>query len=128
MKQIVLDTNFIVHALKENIDFIAEIAKIADFQHEICVLKGTIKELEKLIKEGKLQDRSAAKLGLDIIKRKGLKTIKTEGNKDVDALLLELEPENAIIATHDRALEEKLKEKGFSIIKVRQKKYLHMVR
>ncbi|MFH1638458.1 MAG: hypothetical protein ABIB71_08585 [Candidatus Woesearchaeota archaeon] len=122
--KIVLDTNFIVHAVKHKIDLMEEIAKITQFNAEVCLIDKSIEELEKLIKKGNLQDRSAAKLGLAIIKRKGLKTINTTENKDVDALLLQLDPKDSIIATHDKALEKELKEKGFRIIKIRQGKYL----
>ena len=48
MKKIILDTNFIVTALKFKIDLFSELRKALDFQYEIFILDKTIDELKKL--------------------------------------------------------------------------------
>ena len=58
MYTIVLDTNFLITALKFRIDIFDDIEKICDFDYEIAVLDKSLDELngkpnEKLIKANK---------------------------------------------------------------------------
>ena len=111
MKRIILDTDFLLDCVKWKIDLFSEFEKACDFQYELCVLDKTLEELEG--KEG-------SKLAKEYTKK--MITIKTSMDKPVDALILGMEP--CYAATQDKELKEKLKKAGFSIITIRQKKYL----
>jgi rRNA-processing protein FCF1 len=132
MKKIILDTNFLVSAVRFNIDIFSEIQRICNLRYEICVIDKTIDELEKIIEKEKLKDRKAAKIALGIIKKGKIKIIKTVSKnkrvKNVDLLILELIKKGSfIVATQDKELKRQIKEKEVPLIVLRQKKYLKMV-
>jgi len=111
MYNIILDTNFLLSSLKFKIDFISEIERICKFNYELCIFEGTLKELE---------NKKFGKLTLEIIKQKNIKVINSK-NSYVDKDILSLNGENYIIATNDKEL---IKNLGFPIIRIKQKKYL----
>ena len=118
MEDIVIDTNFLLIPAQFKVDIFSEIDRICHFGYSLCVLDKSINELEGI--SGK--DKPAAKLALSLIKAKKLKIIKTNEKKSVDDLILDMN--NVIVATLDKELIRKLKEKGTKIIRLRQKKYL----
>lgn len=113
MKKIFLDTDFLITSTKYKIDFLGELDKLINFKKEVCVVDETLNELK-----GKPQE----KLINEIIKEKHIKVIKTEINKNVDDLLLDLK--DIIVCTQDKELKRKLKKQGKRVITIRQKKYL----
>lgn len=122
MKIIVLDTNFLISALTFKIDIMSELTRICDFSWKPAVLKATLSELEKLIKEGEYFERKQASLALQIVKKSRMDILPYAGYAD-DALSA-LNPEKFIIATQDAELLKKLKPKGFRTVRIRQKKRL----
>ena len=114
MYTIVLDTNFLITALKFRIDIFDDIEKICDFDYEIAVLDKSLDELN-----GKPNE----KLIRALIKSKKVKVIKTNTRDYVDDILASLKGEY-IIATQDIGLRKRLK--GKPIILIRQKKYLEI--
>ncbi len=112
MQKIILDTNFLL----SKFDFFSELERICDFKYQIFILDKTIEELK---------NKKLEKLAKDIIKKKEIKVIKTEKNKSTDNLLLDLaEKEKFIVATQDKELKQKLKQKDIKIITIRQKTHL----
>jgi rRNA-processing protein FCF1 len=109
MQKIILDTNFLLYCLRNRVDLFGELNRIIDVNYKICILDKTLDELKK-IKDGKLATEFAKKY-FEIIQTK-------DGN--VDNLLLK---EDAIIATMDKELREKLKKDKKQVIILRQKKY-----
>ena len=120
MKNIILDTNFIIELLKNKIDLKDELLRICNFPFKISVLEKTKKELENIIKKQAGKSKDLAKLALIYIKN--FDSIKAEEN-NVDNALITLSKEN-IIATQDKELKEKLN-KPFIVI--RQKKKLELI-
>ena len=114
MKRVVLDTDFILEALKNRIDVKVELARIMDYNYEICVLDRTLDELK---------GKKGEKLARTFIE--GLKIIVTTRDNIVDELLFGLE--DIIVATQDRGLKEKLKNRNIAVITIRQKKFLRFV-
>ena len=113
MHIIVLDTNIILDSLKFKVDLVEELKRICNFNHEIKILDKTLDELE---------GKPNGKLALSWLKHKNIKLINSEKGY-VDELLLRL-PRDYIIATNDKDLKRKLREKNHPIITLRQKKYL----
>jgi len=112
MQTIVLDTSFLISAVDFKLDIFSELERICDFAYSLAIVDKTIDELkgkkwEKLIKE--------------MIKKKGVRILKTNDGQYVDELLLGLKQKDLIIATQDKELKKKLK---VPIITIRQKKYL----
>ena len=77
MKRIILDTNFLLIPAQFKVDIFSEIQRIADFKYQLYILDKTITELKKIQKEQRGKHKRAAKLGLDLIKKKKVKIIKT---------------------------------------------------
>ena len=118
MKEIILDTNFLLIPGQFKVDIFSEIDRVCPFSYDLYVLDKSINELERIM--GK--DKPAAKLALSLIKAKKLKILKTSEKKSVDDLILGMN--DVIVATLDKELIRRLKEKGTKIIRLRQKKYL----
>ena len=121
MKTIILDTNTLMAIGQFKIDVFSEIDKLVDFKYEVKVLDKTVDELEKIIREQKGKQMRAAKLGLEIIKRKGVGMIKAGGD-NVDDILVDLAEKGAIIVTQDKELKERIKGVKEKILTIRQKK------
>jgi len=119
MKTILFDTNFLVEIIKFKINLFSELERVCDFNFEVKVLDKTITELEKI-------NSKESKISLNLIKKK-IKIIKTESDKIVDDILLEIAGENTIVATQDKLLKKKLKQKNIKTLIIRQKKYLVII-
>ncbi len=126
MKRIILDTNFLMLPGTVKLDIFSEIERILPEKHEICIMDKTLAELENIKKTQSGADKRAAQLAFGLIKAKGLKTIASPQDKNVDQLILDTAGREDIVATNDAALKQKLKEKGVPLIILRQKKYLEL--
>ena len=102
--KIILDTNFLMTALRFKVDIFSELKG-----NELFVITNIISELEKLSK-GNSKDVKYAKLSLEMVKRKGLKVL-TSKEKNTDKSLVEYSKKGYAIATQDRPLKEIIKEK-----------------
>lgn len=111
--KIVLDTNFLISALKFKIDFLSELEG-----NQLYIVDKTKNELEKLIKGGKAQDKQRAKIILALIKKKKFKKISSKINETVDDKLASLK--DYIIATQDKELKKRIKGKKL-IIRAKKK-------
>jgi len=117
MKDIFLDTNFLISAVKYKIDIKSELDRICDFLYRIVVLKGVLLELKSLEKNPKT--KTDAKLAQKIALT--FHIFDSPINKKVDDILINLSNlQGAIIATNDKELKQKLK--GPKIV-IRNKKY-----
>lgn len=116
MYTIVLDTNFLITALKFKIDLFEEIGKICIFDYKLAVLDKTLSELK-----GKPNE----KLINGLLNKKKVNIIKTNTKDYVDDILVGLD-KNFIIATQDIGLKRRLEIKKMPIIFIRQKKYLEL--
>ncbi len=126
--KIVLDTNFLLIPYQFNVDIFEEIRRICNFKYRLYIVDKTIDELEKLVEKERGKDKDAAKLAMSLIKHKDIKIIPTDDNKIVDDLIVDIaEEEEIIVATNDKELKEKLKQKNIRLIILRQKKYLKLL-
>ena len=118
MERIILDTCFILTALKQKIDIKSELERILNKSFRLYIIDKTLDELK-----GKKDE----KLAKAIIKKIKCTNIKTEQPKsNVDSLIINHTKNhpNITVATQDRALKEKLKKRNIRLITIRQKKYL----
>jgi rRNA-processing protein FCF1 len=124
MLKIVLDTNFLVHAVTFGVDVFSELERILDVKYTVCILDRSLDELEKLINEAKFSEKKASKVALGLIKSKNINIIPTRSNKSVDDLLVALNPKTNAVATQDRELKSRLKKQKIKVFTIRQKKYI----
>jgi rRNA-processing protein FCF1 len=114
--KIILDTNFLIDSIRFKVDLKSELAG-----NELFVLDAVIFEIGKIVKRG-IKESVLARLALEFIAKNNFKVLETD-KKNADESLLAYSKDYAI-ATHDRALKNKLKKLGAKIIYIRQKKYL----
>lgn len=112
MRKVILDTSFILTAVRQKIDFFEELEQQG---MHIIIPGDVIRELKGL----------GAKLALKIIEQNKFETIEAKG-KDADNIILKFAKENprAIVATLDAGMKKKLKNRKLVI---RQKKKLEIL-
>lgn len=112
MIKIIIDTNFILTALKYRMDIFKDINEIMDSNYKLFVLDKTLNELK---------NKPLGKLALDILNSKKVDIIKTNEGY-VDDLIVERSDKDTIVGTQDKELKKRLREKGVKIIILRSKK------
>jgi len=122
MKKIILDTNFLTIPYQFNVDIFEEIDRIMEEDYELITLDKVVEELKRM-KKGK--DAVAARIGLEMIEKKNIKVIKTH-EKKVDNAIVKLANKDTIVATNDKVLREKIKNKNVKVLYLRSKKHLEM--
>lgn len=125
MKNILVDTNFLVECAKRKIDIHAELTRILDVSFEVAILDRTMEELDDIVARGK-KEGLAAKLAKTILMTKRVTIIPTEGGH-TDNLLFKKADENHIIATQDAGLKRRLKQKKQPVIVIRGAKKLAVI-
>ena len=118
MKTIILDTCFILTALKYKIDIVSEIKNLLDENFQLKIIDKTIKEL----KGKKLEN-----LAKTFLQKNQISKILTTQQKNVDSLILSNLKKSTIVATQDKNLKEKLKKRKMPTITIRQKRYLIII-
>ena len=126
MRNIILDTNFLMIPLQFKVDIFSEIERICSFNYSLMVLEASVRELEKIAGTGKSRDRKTAVAALKLLKSKSIRIIKSEERYADDAIFRSAD-KDTIVATQDIALKKKLAQKRTSIIILRQKKYLQLI-
>ncbi|MFB6143790.1 MAG: PIN domain-containing protein [Candidatus Nanohaloarchaea archaeon] len=117
-KQIMLDTNFLVAPFQMSVSVFDEIENLYP-EAEVYTLEDVIQEA-KSIEEGKYCD-----LVEQLIENQEIEVLKTEGSGEVDDLLVELCDE-FLVATNDKELKKRIKQRGRPVMIVRGKNYLEV--
>lgn len=127
MKQIILDTNFLLIPAQFKVDIFSEIERIIDAKYELAVLSTTIAELEKATKQGKGKDKDAARIALQLIDAKKIRKLQTTQTYVDKAILDIAAKDKTIVATQDRELKRKLKKQSIPVIVMRRKSHLELI-
>lgn len=118
--KVILDTNFLLLPGSKAIDVFSGIEQAMDVPFKMCVMQHTLEELKGLLK-GKKKDSFNAKLGFILAKQKGLKAL-SSSQKLADDAIVDRVDEKTYVATLDRDLQKRVKDKGGRIISIRQKR------
>lgn len=122
MKQVVLDTSFILTCIKQKIDFFEEVKLMG---MKILIPKQVIEEIKRVVKsKKKLHFKEDAKLALKLLEKNNFKEINLK-EKYVDKALIKFaeKNKNILIATLDKELKNKIKNPKLII---REKKKLEI--
>ena len=119
--KVILDTNFMMLPGQFGIDIFKELDRIIDQKYQLCTLTPIVHELERLSREAKGKDKTAAKLALGMMPR--IEKIEVKRKAD-EAIVETAKQEKAIVATNDAELRRKLKKEGITAIYLRQKSHL----
>jgi rRNA-processing protein FCF1 len=111
MKKVILDTNFILHCIKQKIDFF-EFFELEGFK--VLVPDKVLFELRRISMEKKGELRLRAKLALNLIQKMSPEIIEIKG-KYVDSAIVNYLKENPkdSLATLDMGLRRKVKNRFF---------------
>lgn len=124
MDKIILDTNFLLIPAVLKVDIFSEIERIEESKYKLYIIDKTVDELKKIIEKQRGKHSSAAKMALQLISKKKISKIKTDSEKDVDSIIVDLaKKEKIIVATQDKILKFRLKNKA-QLITLKAKKYL----
>ena len=127
MKKILLDTNFLLIPYQFKVDIFSEIERICNFKYKLYVLDKTVDELKNIIEKQNGKHREAAKIGLQLLKIKKIKIIKTNSSEKTDDIILDYSKKGYLVATQDKDLKRKIINQGLSVIILKQKKILAMI-
>ncbi len=127
MKRIILDTSFLMVPFQFGVDIISDIKRVADFRYKLFIVDKTQDELEHIIEVQTGKNRDAARFAMTILKKEDITILPTENktHKNVDSLIVDLvDEDDDIVATQDKELKRRLREKHVRIIELRQKSHL----
>lgn len=113
-----LDTNFLVAPFQFSFDIFEELEEMYPYA-EICTIQDAVQEA-KSIKGGKYKS-----LVPQIIESEGITVYETEGEGEVDDLLVNIS-EDFIVATNDKELKARIKDHGRPVIIIRGKDHLEL--
>ena len=122
IKEVVIDTNFFMVPFQFNVDIITELENLLP-SYKLTTPSFVINELKGLKKNNKGKIRLNANLALKLANssKVEIKDISLLENETVDDALLRV---SEVLATNDIELKNRAKEKGITIVYLRQKKYI----
>ena len=121
-KEVVIDTNFFMVPFQFNVDIITELEKLLP-SYKLTTPSFVINELKGLKKNNKGKTRLNANLALKLANssKVEIKDISLLENETVDDALLRV---SEVLATNDIELKNRAKNKGITIVYLRQKNIL----
>ena len=121
-KEVVIDTNFFMVPFQFNVDIITELENLLP-SYKLTTPSFVINELKGLKRNNKGKTRLNANLALKLANssKVEIKDISLLENETVDDALLRV---SEVLATNDIELKNRAKNKGITIVYLRQKKYI----
>ncbi len=128
--KVILDTNFLLLPEQSGLDIFDEINSLMDRPYELFIIDRTMVELEELTRKGKVKDRVAANVGMELIDSKKVKKIDSKGLKGniVDDMILDAADDDTIVATIDKNLKRELLHEGYAVIEMVNNGFLRIRR
>ena len=121
-KEVVIDTNFFMVPFQFNVDIITELENLLP-SYKLTTPSFVINELKGLKNNNKGKVRLNANLALKLANssKVEIKDISLLENETVDDALLRV---SEVLATNDIELKNRAKDKGITVVYLRQKKYI----
>ena len=121
-KEVVIDTNFFMVPFQFNVDIITELENLLP-SYKLTTPSFVINELKGLKNNNKVKVRLNANLALKLANssKVEIKDISLLENETVDDALLRV---SEVLATNDIELKNRAKDKGITVVYLRQKKYI----
>ena len=122
--KILLDTNFIITCIKENIDFDNLANELFNRRIKWIIPREVIEELKELSSRNHIKTKQAAKIALKLLENLKYKTVHVKDSNVDQGIAKYVNKHKIILATLDRKLKSKVKEK---ILTIRGKKSLEII-
>jgi rRNA-processing protein FCF1 len=119
-REIILDTNFLTAPFQLNsFDLFEELERVFP-NSKIYTIDDAVQEAKSI------EDGRYGKLVEKLIEKKDIEVLETEGEGEVDDLLVEIS-RDYVIATNDKELKERLIEVNAEVIHIRNESYLEVL-
>ncbi|RLG71064.1 MAG: hypothetical protein DRO04_00625 [Candidatus Iainarchaeum archaeon] len=118
---IAIDTNILLYIEKFKVDVFTQL-KEKFGRVKFYIPKQVMEELKKISEKGKKLSRQVA-IAEKLLKKHDVR-IKNISDLNADEALLKLAEQGFIIATNDKQLRDRIKEKGGKVLIIRQKKFV----
>lgn len=127
MKNVILDTNFMLIPFYFGVDIFSEIDRICPFAYRLVMLSPSIRELEEIETNQRGKSKKAAAMARALLNAKPVTIQETDEGHVDDIIVKTARPGSDIVATQDKGLRKRLREHGVARIVLRQKKYLQLI-
>ena len=125
--KIILDTNFLFIPIQFNLDIFDELTKILNQRFIPIVLSSTVKELKGLIESASLKTQKQAINALKLVEKCHFVPVNKSNNETFDDVIVRISTEwKCAVATNDRILRKRLRQKAVPVVYMRQKKRLEL--
>ena len=125
--KIIFDSNFLLIQAQFCINIYEELEKLLNRKIEKIVISPIYEELQRLTKRKKIKERKNALMTLQFIKNFDIVKVEKLQNETVDNLIIRLAKKwNSPVATNDKELKRSLRNRGISVIYLRQKSRLEI--
>ena len=125
MKQVILDTNFLLIPEIFGVDIFSEIDRLLNERYELWIMDKSLDELKKIAETtGNGKEKRAARLAITFVAVKKMGVHKAGEEYVDDAIVRLAEKDKHVVCTQDQELKRKLKAKGVSVITLRKMDYL----
>ena len=123
---IILDSNFLFIPLEFRIDLLKELENIVNRKIEVILLSPVYEELKKLSQKKGVAGKKA-KMALKYANQYKLEYYNTDPNETVDDFLIRIAQElKGLVATNDKILKTRLRERDIPVIYLRRKAHLEI--
>jgi len=119
--RVIADTNFLMLPGLFGIDIFSELDRVLERKYKLVVPRPVADELRSIIAEGGPEERSAARLALDMLSR--AEVVESSPPAD-DAILKLAQARKYAVGTNDADLRGRLREVKIPVIYLRQKSHL----
>jgi len=115
LPEVLIDANFALIPVQFKLDIYSELDRVVQKKYQIVTLGPIIEEIQKI---------SGGRLALQMLENKEVRIIPTN-TRDVDDAIVEYaEKGKTIVCTNDKVLEDRLRQKGITVIYMRGKNRL----
>lgn len=122
-RKVILDTNFLLIPSAERVDVFAEIERVVSGAVNFCMIEGSMRELQALEANGSPAEKAQARLARKILAVKHISLISQKAGVVDDAIVQEARPGD-LVATMDKELRQRLKEKGVDTAVLRKRQHV----
>lgn len=123
--RVILDSSFLFIPAQFNVDIFEELARVLNQRYEPIILSPTYKELQRIAESGSTKLRRQAALALKLAQKCVQIDVERGYRESHDDVVARVASEKAwCVATNDRALRKKLRNKNVPVIYLRQKSHL----
>jgi len=125
--KVILDSNFLFTPAQFQIDVFEELAKLLNQRFEPILLSSTYQELRTMAEKGSPSRRKQASLALKLAEKCRVVDVEKKREETNDDVILRIATLwKSPVATNDRELRKKLRERGISVIFLRGKRRLEL--